>query len=204
MSSKKGRVSALQTALLLIFLLPFAFFGQHMSAKAAPANQGEGPPLCKPLPSDIQRHLRAELGSWKIEESKDLSTTARERWESEKPQECPGIAVGPFAGGTTLSYAVLLVPREHPGAGYRFLVFSPSPGKSSYEMTVVEQSDHGGAANFFIRLVRISKFFDEPSRRKFGVRASEGILLADAGAKEYETDVYFWANGSYQHQPVDY
>ena len=77
-------------------------------------------------------------------------------------------------------------------------------GKPSYEMTVMEQSDHGGAANFFIRRVRINKFFDAPSRKMFGVEASEGILLADAGANEYEADVYFWSNGSYQHQPVDY
>jgi hypothetical protein len=26
----------------------------------------------------------------------------------------------------------------------------------------------------------------------------------DAAENEYETDVYFWANGAYQHQPVDY
>ena len=202
MRSKRGRMSALRIALSVIFLLPVV--GHQGSAKAAQAKQAEAPTLCKPLPSDIQQRLGEEFGSWKIQETKDLSTTARERWKSEKPQQCPGIAVGRFTDGGTLSYAVLLVPKEHSDAGYKFLVFSPTPGKSSFERTVVEQSDRDGAANFFIHRVPISKFFNEPSRKKFGVRATEGILLADAGAKEYETDVYFWSNGSYQHQPVDY
>lgn len=194
--SRGGRMNASRTILSLIFLL--LVFGQQASP-----NQREEPTLCKPLPSDIQRRLGEKFGSWTIQEPKDLSATARERWKSEKPQGCPGIAVGRFADGATLSYAVLLVPREHPDAGYKFLVFTSAPGQPSYEMTIVEQSDHAGAANFFIHRVPISRFFNQSSRKKFGVTASDGILLADAGAEEYETDVYFWANGSYRHQPVD-
>ena len=74
----------------------------------------------------------------------------------------------------------------------------------SYEMKAVEQSGDSGAANFFIHKVPISKFFNEQSRRKFHVRTSEGILLVDSAEKEYEADVYFWANGGYRHEPVDY
>jgi hypothetical protein len=65
-------------------------------------------------------------------------------------------------------------------------------------------SGHSGATNFFIHTVRISKFFDEPSKRKFQAQTNEGILLADAAENEYGTDLHFWSNGSYQHQPVDY
>jgi hypothetical protein len=46
--------------------------------------------------------------------------------------------------------------------------------------------------------------FDKPSRRKLGIDTSEGILLADAGLKDNETDVYYWKNGTYYSQPVDY
>src|SRR5271170_7445195 len=116
-------MNALRTILSLVFLL--LVFVQQGSA-----NQGKEPTVCKPLPSDIQRQLGEKFGSWKIQETKDLSTTARERWKSEKPQECPGIAVGRFADGATLSYAVLLVPNERSDAGYKFLVFNPTPGKS--------------------------------------------------------------------------
>lgn len=191
--------NALWTAACTLFLSSFVLFGQSRAV-----TQSQGSALCKTLPSDIQHRLGQQFDSWRVQEAKDLSATARERWQSEKPKACPGIAEGRFAGGTALSYAVLLVPSSHPDGGYKFLVFSPSHGKGSYELTIVEQSNHGGAGNYFIHCVRISKFFDERSRRKFGVKTTEGILLVDAGAKEYETDVYFWVSGGYQHQPVDY
>lgn len=87
---------------------------------------------------------------------------------------------------------------------YRFLVFSTKTTQPSYEMRAVEQSQDSGAANFFIRKVQISKSFNGESRRKFQVQTSEGILLVDSGEKEYEAEVYFWANSPYQHEPVDY
>src|SRR2546425_12496613 len=88
-----NRMTALRIILSVTFLsLSTLLFGQG----AARANQS--PTLCKveSLPSDIQNRLKEEYGSWKIQEPADLSQRARERWESEKPQECPGIAVGHF------------------------------------------------------------------------------------------------------------
>jgi hypothetical protein len=199
-------MNALRMIFSVAFLLTAALaFGQQGSSSPAPAKPSEGRSFCKPesLPPDIQSRLKEEYGSWKIQEPTDLSPRAHERWESEKPLACPGIAVGQFENAKTSSYAVLLVPQGHTDAGYKFLVFSPKTGQPSYEMRAADSGD-SGAANFFIHKVRISKFFDEPSRRKFQVQMSEGILLADAAEKEYETDVYFWSNGSYQHQPVDY
>jgi hypothetical protein len=190
-----------------MFLLTAALvFGQQGSSLLAPAKPSEESMPCKPgpsLPPDVQSRLKGEFGSWKVQESADLSPRAHERWESEKPLACPGIAVGQFENAKTPSYAVLLVPQAHTDAGYKFLVFTTKAGQSSYEMRAIDSGD-SGAANFFIHRVRISKFFDEPSRRKFQVQTSEGILFVDAAEKEYETDVYFWSNGSYQHQPVDY
>jgi hypothetical protein len=65
-------------------------------------------------------------------------------------------------------------------------------------------SGESGASNFFILTVPMSRFFDNESRKKFRPYTSEGILLVDAAEQEYEVDVYFWANGTYQHQPIDY
>jgi hypothetical protein len=54
---------------------------------------------------------------------------AHERWESEKPLLRPGTAVGQFENATTASHALLLVPREHAGAGYRSLIFNPGAAR---------------------------------------------------------------------------
>jgi hypothetical protein len=102
-----------------------------------------------------------------------------------------------------ISYAVLLVPRDHRNAGYRFLVFDPKADRQTYNMTLVEKSDDNGSSNFFIRAVPINKFFSEDSKRKFHVHVPECVLMIDSAEQEYEADLYFWLNGSYQHQSTD-
>jgi len=155
------------------------------------------------VPANIQKSLNDEFGSWKVQEESNLSPNAHERWKSEKPLACPGIAVGRFENIKKPSYAFLLVPVGKADGGYKVLVFGPKLGKPSYDVKTVDSGD-GGGANYFIHKVRISKFFDENSRKKFLVHTTEGILLVDSAENEYETDVYFWAKGRYQHQPVDY
>jgi hypothetical protein len=111
--------------------------------------------------------------------------------------------VGLFQSAKTPSYAVLLVPIDHPDAGYRFLVFSRKTGQPSYETTVVEKSDDHGTSNYFIRKVPISRFFNEEYKRKFQIQATDAILMVDSAEQEYEADIYFWSNGRFQQQSVD-
>jgi hypothetical protein len=193
-------MNALRVTVSVMFLLLSALlFGQA----AAPANQSSA--LCKveSLPSDIQNRLKEEYSSWKIQEPADLSQRAHERWESEKPLECPGIALGHFESTKTPSYAILLVPTGHAG-GYRFVVFGQKAGQPAYETKLVDKLDQNGAANYFIHRAPISKFFDEPSRKKFQAHTVDGILLVDSAENEYGVEVYFWSGGRYRHEPIDY
>jgi hypothetical protein len=111
--------------------------------------------------------------------------------------------VGLFNSANTPSYALLLVPISHPDAGYRFLVFSRNAGQSSYEATVVEQSNGHGASNYFIRRVSIGRLFGEESKRKYQVQATDGIVMTDSAEQEYEADIYFWSKGRYRQEPID-
>jgi hypothetical protein len=164
----------------------------------------QSPGLCgiECLPSDIRNRLKENFGSWKIQEASDLDTRSHERWEAEKPLECPGIAIGQFKNTGMPSYAVLLVTQGHADVGYKFVIFGPEAGPS-YEMRVVDSGD-SGASHFFIHGVQIAQFFDEQARKKFHIHTSEGVLLVDSAEKEYEVDLYFWMDGAYQHQPLDY
>ena len=191
---------------LLRIVVPFIFvvpaaptLGQQAAGKQALV-------LCQldSLPPVIQRHLREEYGSWRIQEPADLSQRAHEAWEPEKPLACPGIAIGHFESAKTLSYAVLLVPRGHADEGYRFLAFSQKPGQQRYEIRVLDKLDEKGAANYYIQSAPISKFFDGPSRRKFQAYTKDGILLTDSGENEYGVEVYFWSAGRYRREPIDY
>ena len=191
----------------LLFSLTTALaFGRPGSSLPIPPKPSQGSFLCKPesLPSEIQNRLKEEYGSWKIQGPADLSQRAHERWESEKPLECPGIAVGHFESAKTPSYAVLLVPKGHADAGYRFLVFSQKAGQPTYETRLADKLDQNGASNYFIHRTPISKFFDGPSRKKFQAHTVDGILLADSAENEYGVEVYFWSGGHYRHEPIDY
>jgi hypothetical protein len=192
------RKNAFKGALSWMFLLlPVLVFGRGQVVLTT---------LCKveSLPSDIQNRLKSDFGSWKIQEPADLSPRAHRRWESEQPLECPGIAVGHFESAKTRSYAILLVPVAHSNGGYRFLVFNERAGQPTYEARLLDKLDQNGAANYFIRRTPISKFFDEPSRKKFQAHTVDGILLVDSAEDEYEVEVYFWSGGRYRNAPIDY
>jgi hypothetical protein len=195
----------LRIAISWMFLLTAALaFGQQGTSAPAIAKPSERSALCKmeTLPPDVQSRLKGEFGSWKVQETTSLSPSAHERWESEKPLTCPGIAMGQFEDAAP-TYAILLLPQVHADGSYKFLVFSPKAGQSSYEMRTADSGDKG-APNFFIHRAPISKFFDEPSRKKFQVHTVDGILLVDAAKNEYGVEVYFWSGGHYRHEPIDY
>lgn len=190
---------------LTLLLMAALLFRQVGSLSPVLAKATEESTSCgsASLPADLQSRLKADYGSWKIQEAQTLSEQARKTWKGKRPLACPGVAVGLFRGAKTPSYAVLLVPADHPNEGYRFLVFSRKNGQPSYEATVAEQSDDRGASNYFIRKVPVSRFFDEASKKKFQVQAAEAILMVDSAEEEYEADLYFWSNGRFQQHPVD-
>jgi len=191
---------------LLRIIVPFIFVLRAVPTLGQQTTGKQTPVLCRldSLPSVIQRHLREEYGSWRIQEAANLSPRARGRWESEKPLECPGIAVGHLESAQTLSYALLLVPLGHADAGYRFVVFSQKPGQSDYAARILDKLDEGGATNYFLRGMPIGKFFDEPSKKKFHAHTAGVILLFDSAENEYEVDVYYWSENRYRHDPIDY
>ena len=154
------------------------------------------------FPLELQQRVKTEFPSWKIQDSRNLTENAKARWQAEKPLACPGIAAGHFESLTRLSYAVLLVPLTNPNSAYRLLVFTTT-NEEQGALTVVERSDLPGAANGFVRTVPITKVFNADWRRKLNVGGPEGILFVDAGLDEYETDVYFWSEGKYRHEPIE-
>src|ERR1700730_15083934 len=93
------------------------------------------------LPPKMQGHIQTNYSSWQVQNISNLSASAKERWQSEKPLDCPGIAVGRFESINQKSYAVLLVTANKPNAGYRLLVFTPNGSHSRDTFTVIDQSD---------------------------------------------------------------
>ena len=83
------------------------------------------------------------------------------------------------------------------------MIFTPSGGAAPGSLETVDQWEGGGAANYFIRSVRIAKVFSSEWVRKLRVGAKDGVMSVEAAEDEYGVDVYFWANGQYRNEPID-
>ena len=176
-------------------------------AAVLPARSQPNRASCKQeiLPLDIRNQISTEFPSWRIQEPSDLNPIARGIWkDSARAGDCPGIAVGQFDSGAAPTYAVLLVSTNHPKTGNRFLIFARTASQSSHELRLVERDETAEAGNFFIRTIQLGEFFNQQWIEKLGSAAKAGILFLDAGEQEYEADVYYWAQGRYQHESVDY
>jgi len=92
---------------------------------------------------------------------------------------------------------------QKPDTAYKLLVFTPSASQPRDAVTVVDQGSRGGAADFFVHVVPINRFFSPEWVRRLHVKTGEGFLFVDAGESEYEADVYYWADGQYQHEAID-
>ena len=198
---------SLKTSCQFVVLVSLLSATAAISSNALPlrTQAGRTPANCKPeiLPPMVLSQIKADYGSWKIQDLSDLSLGARQEWEYKKygkPSECPGIAIGQFENANQ-SYAVLLVPRSDPDSAYRFLVFSRRTSRTAYQLTILEKSDDPGVRNIFIRTVRLSDFFNDESRNKLDVRANQGILFVEAGENQYGANVFFWTRNGYRHEP---
>lgn len=193
-------ILVISRALFFLLVLTLGWAEGSLAGK-----QGGSPDLCgvESLPPEIQTRLKIEFTSWRIEDTDGLSTYTRERWKSEKPLRCPGLATGQFGDNDIPSYAILVVPKINPQSAYKFLIFTRLSGQQFYTSEVLD-SGNTGADNFFIHAISLSKFFDKRSRLKFHAPSRDGILLVDAAENEYEVDVYFRADHIFTHQPIDY
>ncbi len=170
------------------------------------ASAQESNVYCNPesVPSSIQSRLNSQFSDWKIENYTDLDKPALQRWLDEQPPACPGFATGRFHESPASSVALLLIPRSTKVTGYRFLIFTRVPGKAAYAMESIDVSSTERAAPYlFIRKVQLSKTYDLRSRRRFHIRAADGIMLVAAGRNEYEVDIFYWSNGKFQYSAID-
>ncbi len=179
------------------------FFGPTASA---PAQSESRSSLCRlqVIPAELQNRLKADSPDWKVQDPTNLSQAARGRWRDEKPLTCPGIAVGRFVSVDQNAYAVLLVPKKNPDSAYRLLVLTASVGSSAESLRVVNQLDKGGASNNFIHTIQVDKVFSKEWIAKLKVKITYAILAVDSGENEYGAEVYFWADGQFKHEPIDY
>ena len=152
------------------------------------------------LPDDVRGSLTRLFGSWKVQETADLSARARTRWGEERPLSCPGIASGHFQDPKSASYALLLIPANHSSTAYKIVIYTQQGGGKFYGFKAITQND-GGASELFLHSVPISRFFDASSKWSHS-KANEALMVVDSAASE--AYLYLWADTSYDREQVNF
>jgi len=152
------------------------------------------------LPDDVRGSLTRLFGSWKIQETADLSARARTRWGEERPLTCPGIAGGHFQDPKSASYALLLIPANHSTSAYKIVIYTQQAGGKYYGFKAVGQND-SGASDLFIHAVPNSRFFDASSKWAH-TKANEAVMVVDSASNE--AYLYLWDEASYDREQVNF
>jgi hypothetical protein len=203
MVSASLRAANARYALVLSLLSGLSFF-QHASFANAAVDADDALGLCQveTIPKDIRATLERRFYGWKVQDSTNLLTKARQKWASIAPLACPGLAAGHYEDSRSISYALLLVPLDRSANGYKFVVFSAPSGQSFYGFKVLDQSANNASA-LFIHSVPVDRVFDSDLKKKFRAKGSEGIVLAYTDDKVTSQNVFFWTGDSYDHAQVD-
>jgi hypothetical protein len=156
------------------------------------------------LPGEVSHTIAEQFKGWTVQNSAMLSATARVRWQSEKPVACPGVARGRYTGAKSSSFVVLVVGGpENQGHGKLVVFLQSAEHQGAYSAQVLDEM-RVGAPNYFIHGAKVRRFFDAASVQRFRVAATDSIVLFDAGTDEYGTEVYFWTETGFHHEPIDH
>ncbi len=183
--------------------MPITLFVWHSGAQQTSIS---GNCRSQRLPPAVITRLVSDFAGWRIQDVSDLSPSARSTWEYKKyskPLDCPGIAVGRFESAN-LSYAVLMVPRDHPDSAYKLLVFSGKGSERDYQVAVLDASADPGVNDIFIHTVRLGDFFSKDSQKQLEMTADDGIIFVEAGTKQYGAEVFFRSKNGYRHEGREY
>jgi hypothetical protein len=145
------------------------------------------------LPEGVRGALASQFADWRVQTPADLEPDYQKEWMAKHSAACPGIAAGQFDGKSSLSYALLLIPRQKGRQGYRLVVFAPA-NRDSFSPIVLEQSDAYIPTGTGVYRIDPGLQFNEEKFSTFKLK-SDGIYLE---TKDQPGFIYYWKRGHYQ------
>jgi len=145
------------------------------------------------LPGGVRAALAGQFADWRVQTAADLQPDYQKEWVAKRPSACPGIAAGQFEGKASLSYALLLIPRQKGRQGYRLVVFGPA-SRDSFSAVMLEQSDAYIPTGTGVYRIDPGLQFNEEKFSTFKLK-SDGIYLE---TKDQPGFIYYWKRGHYQ------
>jgi hypothetical protein len=178
------------------FMLPFMLVvAVALFCGAARANAQAAGQACQDsaLPEGVRATLASQFADWRVQTPADLEPDYQKEWMAKHSAACPGIASGQFDGKSSLSYALLLIPRQKGRQGYRLVVFAAA-SHDAFSPIVLEQSDAYVPTGTGVYRIDPGLQFNEEKFSTFKLK-SDGIYLE---TKDQPGFIYYWKRGHYQ------
>jgi hypothetical protein len=174
---------------LVLMLLPVVCF-------AARPGQTERATVCdsSALPASAQKLLSAKFSEWRPKLVSDMDTDDQQLWmTATHGKECPGIVTGHFETADELSYAILLVPKSNPNAGYRVGVLTKGTPNNDYAWKLIDHAETQADPGLVISKAPSGKYSDWDGNKSVRLKL-DGIQVEwmEKGAV-----LYFWSAGQY-------
>ena len=149
-------------------------------------------PCAVKLPARVQELIR-KMPAWKIVQLADLTEDHRRMWITNRPTECPGIAIGQFVDSGEETYAILFHSRGKNNPRQKLLVLRL--GKDGVEShTVGEWPASRSEPLAVIWKVGPGKYTGFDRLREIQTtRDAIALEVMEAGA-----DLYYWSGGRFQ------
>jgi hypothetical protein len=150
------------------------------------------------LPAPIQGLLKNNFPAMRPKQLSDMGADDQKIWRKAHERDCPGIAVGHFENKDQLAYAIMLVAKSEPTAGYKVGIFSKAASGDSYAWILLNQVEgHAGqvdSSGLAIFKVPPGKYSDSlGSKTIHTMLDGVGLEWMKGGA-----DLFYWAGGKYQ------
>jgi hypothetical protein len=139
--------------------------------------------------------LKAKFPQWRPKQLSDMGADDQQLWlNGPNGNESPGIAMGHFQFPHELSYAVLLVRKSDPSAGYKLLVFSKGPSKEAFSWKLLDHAEGQTCSCLVISKTEPGKYSDWENKRSVQLKL-DGIQMEwmEKGAQ-----LYYWSESRYR------
>jgi hypothetical protein len=145
------------------------------------------------LPAPVRTSLQNNFDGWRPKRLADLSGDDLELWTKNQPNDCPGIAIGHFERSDALTFAVLLVPKPEPGAGYKLVIFIEAPGTNAFTWKLLEHYEKKDSFAPVIWKLPPGKYTSYTSGKSVHLTL-DGLNVEWIEQSSY---IYYWFEGRY-------
>jgi hypothetical protein len=149
------------------------------------------------LPKGIADVIISKYAGWIPEQISDLGPDDQALWVKAHGNLCPSIASGHFQSNDWVTYAVLLLKKDQPRLGYKFLLFNENPS-GRFMSILLDQAEGKNAGQPVISRVPPGEYSDPENGQSVKTKLDSVLIEWIEAAAQ----LYYWSGSKYHKLQV--